>query len=286
MEPKKDLTIKDETISDTRKMAIFQNDSDFFVVHKKAERLVTATYMITNFFVPEEPLKWSLRKVSTKFLKDTVALSSASLSSKESLVRTLASHIVELASLYSVAVRAGFISQTNFQIIKSELEKILDLLETREGTQVGTQNISFDETFFKVEAPKRPDITEHIKTPIWGQTGTNFGAHTEHSIGHQKLENFSQASHLREAKPFSHTAPELRKPVSFIKDNQKDIKDRRQDTILSLIKKKKRVTIKEFQGVIKGCSEKTIQRELLTLVARGVLKKEGERRWSTYSLYV
>jgi hypothetical protein len=42
--------------------------------------------------------------------------------------------------------------------------------------------------------------------------------------------------------------------------------------------------MKDFVKVIPECSEKTIQRELLDLVGKGVLKKEGERRWSTYSL--
>jgi hypothetical protein len=32
--------------------------------------------------------------------------------------------------------------------------------------------------------------------------------------------------------------------------------------------------------------EKTIQRELLALVEEGIVKKEGERRWSTYSLAI
>jgi DeoR/GlpR family transcriptional regulator of sugar metabolism len=74
--------------------------------------------------------------------------------------------------------------------------------------------------------------------------------------------------------------------MPFIKDNNnlKDIKDKRQKIIIALVKKHRTLTIKGFTGVIKDCSEKTIQRELLALVARGVLKKEGERRWSTYSL--
>jgi hypothetical protein len=36
--------------------------------------------------------------------------------------------------------------------------------------------------------------------------------------------------------------------------------------------------------MIKDCSEKTIQRELIVLVSEKVVKKEGERRWSVYSI--
>ncbi len=42
--------------------------------------------------------------------------------------------------------------------------------------------------------------------------------------------------------------------------------------------------IKEIATLFPGVSEKTIQRELLTLVAKGILAKHGERRWSKYSL--
>ncbi len=58
----------------------------------------------------------------------------------------------------------------------------------------------------------------------------------------------------------------------------------RQSIILDLLKKDSNLTIKDFVKVIKNCSEKTIQRELISLVKKGVIKKQGERRWSTYSL--
>ncbi len=52
--------------------------------------------------------------------------------------------------------------------------------------------------------------------------------------------------------------------------------------ILDFIRKHKRVSIKEIAAVVKGCSEKTIQRELTALVGQGLVRKEGERRWSVY----
>jgi hypothetical protein len=285
MDPKYIPTIKDKetpnTQSDTRKLAIFQNDSDFYVVHKKAEKITVATYMISNFFTPEEPLKWSLRKVAGELLKDTISLSSASLSLKDSLVRNLVSKLVELTSLYEVAHRAGFISEMNFVIIKSELDKMLELLDKREGSQVNTKSISFDESFFKVERPMEG----------MGQGDTNRGM--GHESGVRNYESGVKSQELRELKTNSSylkntniNSPSYKPSASFIKDNNvlKDIKDKRQDIIIALVKKHRTLTIKGFTAVIKDCSEKTIQRELLSLVGSGVLKKEGERRWSTYSL--
>lgn len=60
-------------------------------------------------------------------------------------------------------------------------------------------------------------------------------------------------------------------------------KDRRA-IILSMLQKKDSITVKDVSLEIKDCSEKTLQRELLSLVAQGILTKHGERRWSAYSL--
>ncbi|MBI4133597.1 DeoR family transcriptional regulator [Candidatus Uhrbacteria bacterium] len=61
------------------------------------------------------------------------------------------------------------------------------------------------------------------------------------------------------------------------------VKDRR-ETILSVIKNKGTASIKDFSTLFRDISEKTIQRELSALIALGVVLRQGERRWSSYSL--
>ena len=276
MEPQKDITIKDENQLDIRKMAVFQNDSSFFIIHKKSEKIASATYMITNFFIAEEPLKWSLRDLATKIIKDSVSLGAVSLSLRDGLVRSLSAKIFELISLYEVAYKAGFISLMNSGIIKQELENMLLVLEKMEDVQVGTKSVSFDPNFFAVPntwvAPSET-VSPALKT--FPQT-----AHTEAEYSQKKV--LVNNPHSTQSPMTS--SEKNKRGLSFIKDNQKDIKNKRQDIIIALVKKNHSMNIKGFTGVIKGCSEKTIQRELLTLVAKRVLKKEGERRWSTYSL--
>lgn len=74
------------------------------------------------------------------------------------------------------------------------------------------------------------------------------------------------------------------KDSNVIKDTSVFKNNNRQGIILSLLKKKKDLTIKDISLVIKDVSEKTIQRELISLIEAGVLVKTGERRWSKYSL--
>jgi len=71
----------------------------------------------------------------------------------------------------------------------------------------------------------------------------------------------------------------FKNPKPVVKD-----KGNRQEIILSLLKKNKDLGIKDFATSISGCSEKTIQRELASLVSKGLITKTGEKRWSKYSL--
>jgi hypothetical protein len=56
----------------------------------------------------------------------------------------------------------------------------------------------------------------------------------------------------------------------------------RAERILEYIRRQKSASIKEIAATIKGCSEKTIQRELILLIQKGLVRRVGERRWSHY----
>jgi len=77
---------------------------------------------------------------------------------------------------------------------------------------------------------------------------------------------------------------ENRVKISDVKSNITEKKNHRQDEIIRILKGQSNLTIKDFSKEIKDCSEKTIQRELSELVEKGIIKKDGERRWSRYSL--
>jgi len=74
--------------------------------------------------------------------------------------------------------------------------------------------------------------------------------------------------------------------LGAIKDKRPQGQNKRQSDrmslILDLVRKRKSLSIKEIASVIRDCSEKTIQRELNILIERGLIRREGERRWSLY----
>lgn len=58
----------------------------------------------------------------------------------------------------------------------------------------------------------------------------------------------------------------------------------RQNIIINMLRKKKELTINDIAETITDCSEKTIQRELISLIKAGLVQRVGQRRWSKYML--
>jgi len=58
----------------------------------------------------------------------------------------------------------------------------------------------------------------------------------------------------------------------------------RAERIKTVLEAKPQATVKDIAEVITDVSEKTIQRELNSLIEKGQVVREGERRWSRYSV--
>lgn len=94
--------------------------------------------------------------------------------------------------------------------------------------------------------------------------------------------------------PMANALAEVRHLEPVIKDKKQEKgqgvfkgQQTRQAIILAFIREKLSVSIKDICQLpdteIRGCSEKTIQRELADLIRQGLIRKIGERRWSQYT---
>jgi hypothetical protein len=59
----------------------------------------------------------------------------------------------------------------------------------------------------------------------------------------------------------------------------------RRERIKTILEAKKEATIKDISEIITDVSEKTIQRELNAMIEENLVKRQGERRWSRYSIF-
>ncbi|MDE1874683.1 MAG: hypothetical protein KGI79_01815 [Patescibacteria group bacterium] len=238
---------------------VFGGNRHFAFIYKKTEKLVTAVYMITNFIKDNEPLKWKIRDAALSLLELNLDWGSVSLSERRDLLKEYRALALEIVSFSSIAHHSGLISEMNFSILAREFENLVSTMERDENKRESEQTVILDPGFFDTAEP------EPLKRDDKGQSSrTSISPKTQVAIAPVQVQKMSRT-------------PE--KP-----ERTMESKDSRQATIIKLLSKKSGLNIKDFAEIIKGVSEKTIQRELLAMVAAGVLKKEGERRWSTYSL--
>ena len=132
----------------------------------------------------------------------------------------------------------------------------------------GSTETIVGDVFFDVPMP------EEISAPKAAPTVPNFsGTRSTGEASFVKDKNI-----LKGQTPKKKEVPKRKSPAVVKRHSG------RRTTILDLLKRQKKVSVRNVADVITGVSEKTLQRELLALVQEGIVVKEGERRWSTYSL--
>ena len=237
----------------------FSQNQSFVFVYKKTEKLATALYMVTNLFGDNEPMKWTLRTKVSHLLSFIIGFKDVLESREYEFSNDVKTKVLEVVSLLEVASRSGLVSPMNFSILKTEfMNLVTSLAALRKEQQEGT-HFAFPKTFFEVSQKHYPNTA--VSSPE----------------SHDSSEAEQSKSHTQNIKDILSFKEDGAEGNSFKKTN-------RQSIIVNLLKKKKDLTIKDIAQVIRDCSEKTIQRELIALIDAGVLKKTGERRWSRYSL--
>ncbi len=243
---------------------IFSGDSYGLFVFNKTEKIVTAIYLLTGLMSDKEPMRYTLRDVATRMLEICLGMSER-VWGEDVFHKNLISACCEISLLFGIAEKTKMISTMNFKIIDSEVAKFSNFLITSTSTY-SSAKVALDPNLFDGNYNYVPE--QNYKTLI-----NDLGKGSEIS----NFEFYKGQKDIKDNAVFNKMSE--KKSDKIVKD-----KDNRQDIIIAMLKGGLKLTIKDFAKNIKSCSEKTIQRELITLLSKGVLKKEGERRWSKYFL--
>lgn len=231
-----------------KQLSVFK-DNSFHYLYGKSEKIATALYMITNFMSVNEPLKWQIRENSLRFLDSIMSLNKVSLSGRSLAMTEVGGYLFQIKTLFSIAYKSGFISDMNYNVVQKELNSLVDFITEYDADKLSIESPIFDKKFFD-EAESKGQIID---------------------------KNF-------EAKKETKASTVYKGQIAKEKKHSNDAMTDRKSKILAVIKDKKEVTIKDISILVSGCSEKTLQRELLGMVSQGLIKKVGERRWSKYSI--
>ncbi len=251
---------EDEQIS-----AFYQRHNAMSVILKKTEKITTAIYMVTDSIYESEPLRKELRTLAILLLSKTRQIAAKSSEINYAILDEIKYSSDEVTSLINLSVTIGLVSQMNGNILISEIEKnvksLTDIFGERKVSVVvhpGYSNVVLTSKMFEVEMPETPALKEVDN----GQNNKGQEIKNEINVG---IKTIGQI-----------------KKDSPSKTNTLGIKIARRTDVLNIIKLKGQVSVKDIVSMLKDTSEKTIQRELIALVKEGVLKREGEKRWSVY----
>lgn len=234
----------------------------------RAVGFAKACYLVSSVIKDSEPLKGQIRKVSNKLIEDMseFAYVQKSAGASQPLLLSAREKFSELVIFLNLAFITQLISKMNYEILKAEGDKILVQFDIILGDYVKVGMLSSD---FFAGGQKRDD-RESLLLPTATTQQVNVPG-LQPARADQRVLGIRQTS-----------AP-LKDKNGEDAGNSKTSSNRR-ERILSFMKGKQKLSVGDVANFIKDCSEKTIQRELVDLVEKGLVTKEGERRWSRYTL--
>lgn len=273
------------------------------MIAKKSERLVTALYIVTDLVDGSEPIKNGLRKNSVTLLSAMNALMQYDVKDRTTEFATALKSVMEIISLLHVAGATGLISDMNgnllidgFRMLQAVLEKKQPIL-TKEMISVDREDTLYDKTeaysgivSTSYDALTISELTRGINKDAQ-QTKRTETMVTENK--RQMLDSKRQELSLHKGQEVSNNKPASVHSVLIqhaysqspsLASSFKNRKQTRREQIVALFVKGVDVSIKDITARIKGCSEKTIQRELNSLVLDNIIERIGEKRWSRYVL--
>ncbi|MEK7088510.1 MAG: hypothetical protein AAB913_00060 [Patescibacteria group bacterium] len=257
-------SIKD-TSSSPVSLALWRDQSRYY---NKTNKLITALYMVTDTIDKDEPLRLKLRTLGVEILSDTSTVSNISKTGFD------IEKITTILSFLNIAFDVGMISEMNCNIIRKEF------VELKQSIQEFTaQNHLWFEEF--VSRPSKEEL--HSPHPAFGTPlhlqKNGEGTGVRNSKGQGTRIGVQKGSTLMKA---------LNR-VSHKDNNFELLKQQRRELIIKIIKNRPDgISIKDIilgiRNLGEEAGEKTIQRELISMVKDNVLKKTGEKRWSLYFL--
>lgn len=281
---KKDMTLNSAGLS------LFNGDNYFYHVFKKTQKILSAAYLITDFISDTDPIKQAIRDAGLALYKSAAEMSISASPNRKNVLDKFFSCGLSLISFCQVSSQAGMMSVMNAEIMSDEIRMLMQAVEEREVPHKLGRSFVISRDLLQTDTIPQSAVSESANH-YTNQNGQSHGV--GHSAkqgfgGEYKKANAGSATASRVSQGVSSSGaqrPQQRPSYDLASSGSTQEKDNsRRQKIVDLIKMKGEVSIKDISDNFFDCSEKTIQRELISLVEDGVLSRTGERRWSRYSI--
>ncbi|TSC68883.1 MAG: Uncharacterized protein G01um101456_439 [Parcubacteria group bacterium Gr01-1014_56] len=227
------------------KSILFKGRNDIYFCYLKAERIAHVLALLSQNF----PFKDSGNFGELVTLSNRLPHAILHFAAGEIDASLVLADILSLLSWIRLSATQGYIRKENTIILCEEYEAIARKIaaENHPSPFVSSKDFSVEE--IKIMPTQGPFFAEGLPSLKSGKLSAE--GIKDINKGHKKTQEIKQSE--------------------------------RMSLILDFVRKHNGVSIKEIAASVKGCSEKTIQRELGSLIEKGLIERKGERRWSIYS---
>ncbi len=250
----KAITVLDNSVV----LEILSSDREILSVFRRAERIVAAVYLVSEYLSDREPLRREIREAATLFGRHILSVRDQGSRHGCCLDRVRLS-AARLISLLDLATIADLLSQPSVLLLRQEVQALLAVLESRISKDITPEGHPLSRSFFEKTEIERPSKGH--------QSVTDSVRYRDDKKARSSVRK-DQVSSLADKRQFSKT---------------RMLYDGRRDKILALIREMGSASVTDISEVIRDCSSKSIQRILVDLTQTGSLKTVGERRWRRYS---
>ncbi|MGI9118010.1 MAG: hypothetical protein ACR2IQ_00470 [Minisyncoccia bacterium] len=248
-------------------------------ITKKTKNIVTAIYMVTEYIKVNDPIRNELRTSSISILKDVNYIRHLSNIDHKTLLNDVHEKFSLVTDLVHIARDIGFVSRMNATILDTEITLLQKYIQSYIHQTTIEDNL--------LSSIRFPDqlFADHLPNPTTNNKSQGF---LQNSVSTNFYKNKQNVFHKQTNIAIKDNQGHLVKSV-YTSNHEKHTD--RKARIMDMVRGRKNsvtgessVMIKDITHAFPDISEKTIQRELADLVATGVLKKIGEKRWSKYTI--
>lgn len=249
-----------------------QKNTDYYhqYISDKVKRITAAAYRVTELFSDKEPLKWYMRKEALFVLRNILEIRYLSDKKKIECFKNIEKKIEDLFVILEFSSFGTFVPKGNFDILEKEYKNLLDFIKDKEKeiSQMSfLENTLVDYLKESSDFPRIPFVHKK-KEMAEGVKNQEKKEEKENSSG---VKRFVSAGIGEENNNYT-------QGQSF-KNTQ------RRKRIIDLIKQKEEVSVGEIALFFNDLSEKTIQRDLISMSSEGgVLERKGDKRWRKYRI--
>ncbi len=238
---------KDTFINDNNFQKFLHNDSYYQHIFKKTEKIISVVFYILNNIEVEKRSETHTSNLASKAHfahENALRTLEVKPANSREVLEQFAQSLIGLESTLRVVAAAGVITDEVLRVVTGEIGNVL-----RGLAEYINPNTAFPSNF--------------------------FGGSSEASTARRSSGSGETKRSLGSQKP----ATEAGVPASVT-----PVGNDRRVRITTILGAKGEATIKDISEIINDVSEKTIQRELNAMIDENVVKRQGERRWSKYSL--